>query len=228
MNASRYSPPVVFTAASVENRPDTLLSVMTENLILQPHERNLTLKFAALDYNFAQDIMYAYRMNDGDWSHIGKNRSVTFLDMEPGTYKLEIRSTDMAGHWLDNTRTMTIDVLPTFWETPLARFLYVTAALIIIGLTAYVIIYIRRIKRKQHETLEAYLRLLDTRNGKDKNMPGAHSPTEKSQQTVTPHPSLSPEDEAFMQRVMEFVNKSLSDPDTDVDSMAGSDQPQRA
>lgn len=220
MNASRYSPPVVFTAASVENRPDTLLSVMTENLILQPHERNLTLKFAALDYNFAQDIMYAYRMNDGDWSHIGKNRSVTFLDMEPGTYKLEIRSTDMAGHWLDNTRTMTIDVLPTFWETPLARFLYVTAALIIIGLTAYVIIYIRRIKRKQHETLEAYLRLLDTRNGKDKNMPGAHSPTEKSQQTVTPHPSLSPEDEAFMQRVMEFVNKSLSDPDTDVDSMA--------
>ena len=217
--------PLIFTSVSIQNRPDSLLSASSDTVMLGSHERNLTLRFAALDFTAPAEILYYFRLDNGAWTPIGRTRSVTFLDMDPGTYRLEIKSTDSYGKQTDETTTMTIIVTPTFWETPLAYFLYVLLSAGIIATAVYTLLYIRRIKRKQRETLEAYLRLLDATPSPDKSSDSPDDETVPNVSDVPRKPSpavpqLSPADEAFMNRVVEFVNAHLNDPGITVDDMA--------
>lgn len=215
--------PLIFTSVSIQNRPDSLLSASSDSVVLRPSERNLTLRFAALDFTAPGEIIYSFRLDGGPWTCIGRTRSVTFLDMDPGTYRLEVKSTDSYGNESDNTASMTIVVTPTFWETPFAYFLYAIAIVGILAIGIYTLLYIRRIKRKQRETLEAYLRLLETtpENGAATTTQISPSTTRSElPQTRASVPELNPADEAFMKRVVEFVNANLNDPDITVDDMA--------
>lgn len=215
--ASRPVPPIIFTSVALQNRPDSLISARTDTIILSPKERNITINFAALDYGSTEDLQYQFAMDDGDWNNLGTNRSVTFLDMNPGEYRLHVRSSDSSGNWLDNTRTLTLIVTPTFWETPVAYALYILAALLLIVTVTWTVVYIRQMKRKQKELLAAYLQLVDNHSESVDNT----TPSETvSQQQQSSTPTLSPADEAFMDRIMEFVNQNLGNPDAGIDDMA--------
>ncbi len=43
---------------------------------------------------------------------------------------LKVRATNADGVWTDNMRLLDIEVLPSFWETPFAYFLYVLFVLL--------------------------------------------------------------------------------------------------
>ena len=102
--------------------------------MLGTDERSLTVRFAALDYSAAERISYAFRLSpDNQWNYIGHDRTATLLDLEPGTYLLEIRSTNADGEWQDNVRSVTIIVTPTFWESLWGRLLIL---LLVVGTIA--------------------------------------------------------------------------------------------
>lgn len=125
---------------------------------------------------------------------------------------MTIRSTDSNGVWCNNEHTLTIIVKPTFWETPWAILLIILVTALIVSIVLYTLLYIRRIKRQQHETMEAYLALLS--EGK--------KPEVESEKNVT-SPSLpitSPEDEELMQRMMAFIEKNIGDSSITIDDMA--------
>ncbi|MDE6377996.1 MAG: helix-turn-helix domain-containing protein [Duncaniella sp.] len=220
--------PVVFTSVSLQNRPDSLLSALTDSLILAPDERNVTINFASLSYGETESIRYSFSLDDGDSTQLGSTRSVTFLDLAPGTYTLRVRAADSTGSRPDGEGRLVIVVTPTFWETPLAKCLYVLLVLAVIGSIAWTVIYIRRIRRKQRELLEAYMQLIE----KSAVTPAV---TETDDTTVdeqpaqpvaqlSPQPSpsalLSPADEQFMEKVMDFVNANMGNADAGVDEMA--------
>ncbi len=213
---SNYVSPVMFTGVSVENRPDSLLSMATDTILLGPKERNLTLRFSALDYSSA-DHHYAYRINDENWIDIGGNRALTFLDLEPGTIDIEVRASSASGEWIDNAVKITVIVTPTFWETTTAKVLYVLVSLLIIGIVVWIVVYIRRIKRKQRETLTAYLNLLQKPNAEveSESVPVSHEPAQTEVESLR----ISDEDREFMDNVMAFVNDNMSDSDISVDDM---------
>ena len=50
--------------------------------------------------------------------------------------------------WVDNTRFLDIVVLPSFWETPLAYFLYVLFILLVIFVAVYILFTIYRLKHE--------------------------------------------------------------------------------
>lgn len=178
---------------------------------LLPEERNLTLHFAALDYQAGASINYAIKMEgEEDWNYIGQSRTASFASMKPGTYQLQIRSTNADGLWVDNIRTLTIEVQPTFWEAWYGQLLLLMFLIGIIVLAIHTYIYIKGIKRQQKETLEAYLALLSQQ-------------TEKTTATKEKEPvgtQLSADDEAFMARVMTFVESHLGDADVNIGDMA--------
>ena len=60
----------------------------------------------------------------------------------------KVKSTNSDGVWVDNVRTLDIEVLPSFWETPFAYFLYVVAILLIILITVYILFTIYRLKHE--------------------------------------------------------------------------------
>ena len=241
-----HVPRIAITSVSVQNRPDSLSVNSLDTLILHPRERNLTVNYAALEYVDASEVRYAFRLDDGEWTMVGSNRSATFLDMEPGTYRLQIRSTNNSGEWLDNVRTLTIIVKPTFWETPWATLLWLLLIAGVVYAVARTYLYIKGIKRKQHETLEAYLKLLERethpqsqthsplgpkgRLPEPESLPRGGKPDPASADNNNQNPSrrevhrvggsLSEADEAFMRRVMDFVEKHISDADVGIQDMA--------
>lgn len=211
---SGFVPPVVLTRLSIENGPADRAVNHLDTLVLPPRQRDFFLQFAALDYAAEGTIDYAFRFGQGDgaWNNIGKDHSVTLLDLKPGTYQLQIRSTNNDGVWVDNIRTLTVIVKPTFWETRWAQLLYA----ILFALFVWGILRTRRyiitLKRHQQELHEAYLALLNAKDVSD----GKVRQTEE--QPVKP--KMKPEDEMFMQRAMKFIEEHIGDADMNIGDMA--------
>ena len=198
-----------------------------DTLTLQPHERNITLHFAAIDYQAPERISYAFRLltasqrDTTQWNYIGTNRSVTLLNLEPGTYRLEVRSTNADGVWMDNQRVLTLIVKPTFWEAWYGKLLLVLLIAGFVAAVIYTLLYIRRIKRQHRETLEKYLSLIEVRDersqvsGERSEVSGERSEAsgEESQDSGE---SLDP----MLQRVMQFVEENIANSDVNVGDMA--------
>ena len=94
--------------------------------------------------------------------------------------------------------------------------LYILAILLIIVSVTWTIVYIRRMKRKQKELLAAYLRLVDSHTESAELSTPPDSAPQQQPSTAT----LSPADEAFYGRVMDFINQNLGNPDAGIDDMA--------
>lgn len=206
MARQAYTPPLVLTRATVQGGNSDWSIEQADTLTLQPHERNVTVHFAALDYDAPDRISYAFRLlPNKQWNYIGHDRSATLLDMKPGTYQLEIRSTNADGEWQANNRQLTIVVKPTFWESVWGRLLIVLLIAGTILSVVYTLLYIRRIKRQQHETLEKYLALIE----------------QGHEVQTTKHEVRDETDEdPMLKRVMAYVEENIGNSDAGVGDMA--------
>ena len=211
---STFVPPIAFTGISIENRQTDYTINAIDTLVLTPSERNITLRFAALDYSSENQILYAFRLGNGNeaWNYIGKDHSVTFLDLKPNTYKLQIRSTNNDGVWVDNIRTLTIIVTPTFWETRWAQLLYIMLLILSVWGILRTRRYIINLKRNQQELHEAYLTLLNTKESNGGDLHKLEKQPEK--------PVIKPEDEVFMQKAIKFIEEHISDSNINIGAMA--------
>lgn len=122
----------------------------TDQLTLPAAKNGFTIHFSALEMKNPEDIQYAYRLVGFDytWNKIGKLRNATYTNLPKGDYTLQIRSTNSDGNWVDNTRSLPITILPSFWETVWAYMLYVVAILLIIFGTAYILFIFFKLKQK--------------------------------------------------------------------------------
>ena len=202
-----YQPKVVLTSISIQGGSNNMAVAYVDSLVLQPGERNITVHFAAIDHTASNHINYAFRLLPSEqWNYIGRDRSATLLDLQPGTYNLEIRSTDADGLWVDNTRRLTIVVKPTFWESAFGRLLIFLLVVSVLTAIVYTILYIRRIKRQQHETLEAYLALLEENKSSRKS-------------AIKPDQSVKADD-PMLERVMVFIERNIGNSDVNIGDMA--------
>ena len=211
MTSGTTSPRIVLTSVSIQGGSSNFAIEMTDTVVLRPNERNLTVRFAALDYSASERINYAFRLStDEHWHYIGHDRSATLLDLKPGTYLLEIRSTNADGEWLDNIRTMTIIVTPTFWEAWYGQLFIILLCVALLAAILYTYLYIKRIKRQHQQTLEAYLALL--------NKPEGTASVEETIPIVMP--TVKAEDDILLKRVMKFIEENIADANIGVGDLA--------
>lgn len=205
MYRQTYRPRLVLTGVSIQGGRDNWAVTTIDTLTLSPGERSLTVRFAAIDYCAPERITYAFRvLPSQEWIFIGHDRSATLLDLEPGCCHLEIRSTNADGEWQDNVRRLTIVVRPTFWESVWGRLLILLLVVAAIAAITCTLLYIRRIKRQQRQTLEAYLSLL-----------------EDSQPQVPKAGSRQPDmKDPVLERTMAFIEEHMADSDIGVGDMA--------
>ena len=118
----RTVPPVVFTDVRVANQP-IVLEVAPSHLAeveFGPRDKVVTFEFAALDLTLPRRNRYAYRLegfSDG-WLDLGGRREVTFTNLDPGRYRLEVRASNSDGVWdRRSTAAVAILVRPPAWET---------------------------------------------------------------------------------------------------------------
>lgn len=99
---------------------------------------------------YPNNISYAYKLEgfEKKWNYIGHQRTATYTNLPKGNYNLKIKSTNSDGIWVENTRTLNITVLPSFWETPWAYLLYISGIILIILTASYILFTIFRLKHK--------------------------------------------------------------------------------
>lgn len=160
IKASKFVPKIILTRLFVdqtEQQPsaddDAILESdinCTECITLPSDKNGFNLEFAALDYRDPTNVSYAYMMKgiDAGWNMIGNRHNAIYNNLPPGRYTLKIRSTNSDGVWVDNVREVSIEVLPSFWQTGWAWLLYFIIAVIVVGATTYVLITILQLKQK--------------------------------------------------------------------------------
>lgn len=156
---SQYVPVIVFSKLVIANQdvvPGEEGSVLkvglddTRELVLSHRENIFAIQYAALDYTNPQNIQYAYKLDgfEKQWTMADKQRSATYTNLPKGHYTFKVRSTNSDGVWVENTRALEIVVLPSFWETPFAYFLYVLFIVLIILTAVYILFTIYRLKHE--------------------------------------------------------------------------------
>ena len=155
---SVYVPPIVFSQLLLANEivkpgSNPILERTVDDMdeLQFSHRENIfSIQYAALDYTQPSDIQYAYMLDgfEKNWNYVGKQRMATYTNLPKGHYVFKVRSTNADGVWTDNMRSLDIEVLPSFWETPFAYFLYVFFFLLIIVTAVYILFTIYRLKHK--------------------------------------------------------------------------------
>ena len=210
-----YVPDLVLTSLTVGDKPVRYAVNTIRHLRLQSDERRLILTFAALDYRGPEDIQYAYRMEgDSAWHYLGTSNQVALPRLSPGKFVLQLRCTNAEGTWSPRIRTLSVEVVPVFTETVWFHLLLLVLLLGLVASILWVRNYIRQIKKSQQETLTAYLTLVEKTSG------AVTAEKEQPAEAVVSVPALSSADKAFMDRVMNYVERHIADSDADLADMA--------
>jgi signal transduction histidine kinase/ligand-binding sensor domain-containing protein/DNA-binding response OmpR family regulator len=113
------------------------------------HRQNVfTLEFATLDMRAPEKIQYAYRLEgfEDEWNYVDNKHFATYTTLSPGEYTFRVKSTDSEGYWLDNERVIRLKILPSFWNSSFAKFLYVIFILLLFLLTLYIFLTFFKLK----------------------------------------------------------------------------------
>ena len=151
------SPPVVLTDCNVydanlgEFLPATLANPINvaKELRLTYKQNDLTIGCAALCFSQPEKTTYAYRMvNDHpEWRTAGNLSQVSYTNLNPGTYRFEVKAANGDGFWSISPAALSIIIAPPFWQTIWFRIL---AAMIIAWVIYQVYrIQIRKIQQKR-------------------------------------------------------------------------------
>lgn len=135
----------------------------TDHLVLNHQQSSLSFNFAALGFTAPDSYRYAYRMEglEKDWNYLQKNQEISYLNLRPGNYRLVVKLVLQNGSLSEEEASLTLEVLPPFYLSPLAYFVYVV---LLLGLLAFAISrYRHRLLQKHRESI----RLLEDEKEKE-------------------------------------------------------------
>jgi diguanylate cyclase (GGDEF)-like protein len=204
-----YPAPIVFTDFQLFNQSLAIGSEIlpkpiekTSQIVLAYEQSVFTIKFAALSYQQSSKNLYQYKMEgfDKDWSPPRVKREATYTNLLPGDYTFIVRAANNDGVWNEATgQTLTIKILPPWWETWWFRVLAVfTAILVILGgiqfrlrnIHAMNAILEKRVVERTQE-LEGAQMSLNLANGELKNQLEEITTLEKAVRELAIHDALT-------------------------------------
>jgi len=97
-------------------------------LTLQPDQQVVSFEFAALNFAAPNQNRYRYRLEglESSWNEVADDRRfATYTSLHPGTYTFRVQGGDSNGDWYPTETTLTVRVLPQWWQTLWFRLLAV-------------------------------------------------------------------------------------------------------
>ncbi|NUQ82428.1 MAG: response regulator [Bacteroidetes bacterium] len=155
-DANLVQAPVYLTGVSVNAIPYPDFSAETGQSINHLKELQFTaedflvsVEVASLQFSRAGSVHYSYQLEGfkQDWIQLGTRRLITFASLPAGSYRLNIRTTDEAGHWTPTQLSIPVEVHPPVYATWWARVLQI---LLLAGLLSWVVVSrLSRVKREK-------------------------------------------------------------------------------
>ena len=119
-------------------------------LNLYHKQKTLSIEYSTLDYRNPNNIKYARKLEgfDQDWQMEGDHRIATYNNLSPGTYVFKVKSTNSDGVWVDNEQAIPLIVHPSFWQTAIAKILYVITFFLISFIVIYILMTFYKLRHK--------------------------------------------------------------------------------
>lgn len=158
-----YIPPVYITSFEVYNKElkinkgnSTLKAsiTQTDTIILRHDQSSFSIQFAALSYPSPEMTEYAYQLEglDKGWTYLKTNRRAYFTELRPGNYIFHVKAGNTSGLWNKKDKQLVIIILPPWWASGWAYFIYFIVLTSVIFLTIRA--YHLKIKDKNRRKLE--------------------------------------------------------------------------
>ncbi len=160
---NNHIPPVEITNIRLldNNKSDLEQEVRTrlnkkQRIVLPYNKSSFSISYISLSYCSQNKNQYAYMLEgtDKSWTTAGNNKSVTYVNLSPGTYVFRVKASNNSNIWNDEGARVEIEILPPFWLSLPARLIY--AFVLVAGCYLIFSHYKRKYKRKQTQQLEAY------------------------------------------------------------------------
>ncbi len=152
---NNVEPAVVFTGVQILNEEVEIgessaleESIVVADQIVLDHTQNfISIQYAALNFRNSERNQYAYKLEgfDKDWYYVDQKRTVTYTNLDAGSYRLRVKASNNEGVWNEEGSSIGILVLPPPWKTWWAYTIYV---LLVFGVILSYVVTQRRINKR--------------------------------------------------------------------------------
>jgi signal transduction histidine kinase/ligand-binding sensor domain-containing protein len=101
---------------------------------LKYNQNYLSFNFSLLDFSAPYKNQYKYQMENvnSDWIIAGNQNYVSYSGLKPGQYTFKVTAANSEGEWTNKVRSIVIIISPPWWNTWLARILFISFFVILV------------------------------------------------------------------------------------------------
>ena len=112
------------------------------NITIPPNNNLFTITYSCSDPIISNDLKYEYKIAElnNTWNNVGSQQTITFSNMNPGTYSLWVKAIDKNGTPVKAHASLKITVLPAIHQT-----IWFKVLMILLAIVLLLIIYFWRI-----------------------------------------------------------------------------------
>ncbi len=144
--------------SGIEQPLSSLGALATDRGDLSHIENNVQIEFFGIDFRAGESLRYQYKLEgaDADWSAPTEQRSVTFANLSPASYKFMVRVVNSEGLTSEIPAVITFRILPPIW----ARWWFIAlavlaASVIVIAFYGYRMARLREVNTALEEARKA-------------------------------------------------------------------------
>lgn len=210
---------IAISAVQISNGEMNYAADTLSTITLAPNERSIGIWYAAMDYRNCGAVLYRTRLfregeEESPWSTASSTAEIQIPDLDPGTYYLDICSTNAYQQWQANNRRLILIVSPTFLESTLGKVLLLALLISVIISTTITMLHIRSLRLKRQEALDAYLEIQE----RLAVLQAETAPSEVSLPEVMVTGYLN-KNEQFIQTLTAFMETNMGNTDIGVEEL---------
>jgi len=133
-------------------KPILTKNITCTNKIRIPHSQNIfSIEFSSLNNLYSERTRYQYKLDgfNSNWVTVESNQRVaSFTNLNAGNYTFRVKATDNNDEWCDDMAILEIEIVPPFYASRFAVFMYYIIVLVALML------FIRYIKKRERYKYE--------------------------------------------------------------------------
>ncbi len=100
-------------------------------------QNHVTFDFVAIQLNRSGKIYYRHLLKgyDTDWTPPETGSSITYTNLDPGKYTLQVQATDDLGVWVDPVTEYSFEITPPYWKRTWFYLLQIVSVVLMFTLT---------------------------------------------------------------------------------------------